>query len=195
MAIEPIASTYFQTAPVTFFKVLGYMTGESAEWLYEGFLEINESNATFRPNWYTETGPVLHGRMEVGDNGYGPVFWLRTAGFDTYGNEITLNSERGTANPAVTGMTISCDGGMDDVLIYRPNDLLVRTEAELPLVFGQVWNQDRSSYMVSHDSSFTDYDTPTCSAHIGQLEFVDTGDTVYWYGYSDQRPIPALVVS
>lgn len=193
MAIEPIATTYFQTAPVTFFKVLGYMTGQTAEWLYAGFLEINEDQATFRPSWYTESGPTLHGRMDIGDSGYGPVFWLRGAGFGTYINQITLNSERAASGPAESGSVFEASGGMDDVVIYRPNDLLVRTENEFPLVFGQTWDQDRSSYLVTHDSDFVMNDTPVCSAHINQLEFTWSGEEYYWLGNYDQRVIPVLL--
>lgn len=193
MAIEPIASTYFQTAPVTFFKVLGYMTGESAEWLYEGLLEINTDQGTFRPNWHAESGPTLHGRMGVQSEGYGPVFWLRSSGFDTHINQITLNSERATFGPAEGGEAFSPDGGMDDVLIYHPNDLLVRTEVEAPTIFGQTWNQDRSSYLVTHDSSFGWLSNPVCSVHINQLEFNWTGESYYWNGNYDQRPIPELM--
>lgn len=208
--IEPVGGS-FRTGPVTYFKILTYMEGGDSEFLWEpdGVTLTDEFGGNpgtgefYTPNWFFESGPTLHGSFSSEDT-FGPLFWVSYDGFN--GTKIwqaRRNSETGSySNPSYTG---AIDGGMDDLLIYRPTDLFVRKTAgdadpEHPL-FGQTWERDDSSYLVTHQSGFMSPDVGagreypgTSQVWIHQLITAPTPSIIYAVG-SDTVPIPPALLT
>lgn len=149
--INPIGSV-FQTFPAAYFKVLTYLADDSSEQIGQASFE---SNGLLYPTWEKQVGPTTHGDRRV--------FWV-----ESYkgGSIVELyNSDIGTSidgNPPADQIVIhggdsfgDLDGGMDDLIIYRPNDLFLRKEIDgIENSFGMIWERHEDTFLVTYDSGY-----------------------------------------
>lgn len=196
--INPIGSV-FQTFPAAYFKVLTYLADDSSEQIGDATFE---SMGLLYPMWEAQVGPTAHGIRRV--------FWVESHKGDSTAE--LYNADIGTSIDGVPEQIViyggdnfgGLEGGMDDLIIYRPNDLFLRKEiGDIENSFGMAWNRHEDTFLVTYDSgSIGESYEGVVDGYMNQIwiynlephtlpEYVYTGVNVIG---TDLAPIPPLLL-
>lgn len=163
-----------------------YRPDGGAEVIWDGYGAAGVANI-YSATWYQATDPVIHGPYtRVGaERSFEPqdygVFWVGGNLPDEKGfvdGQILfhqpLKMDIANINWVLPEIG-SLSGGMDDLVIYWPNDLFKRDPEDLPdHPFGEVMSILEDSFMVTVDTGWMGQDSFGCKAFIHRIPYVAT---------------------
>lgn len=186
------------TMPLVYLDgTLTYRPDGGDESIWEGYAIVE--GVTNTPVWSEVSDIVFHGtysRLGAGSRAFGPVnrgiFWVSSATVDAESSDQILFHQPPKQAIDASNYTLEnigqMTGGMDDLLIYHPNDLFQRSAGDSSHAFGERFNLLDDSFLLTSDTGFM-LSAPVGRAFILRIPYIAaTG-----YGLNNDSGLPALL--